>query len=277
MKQQTIGFDELLRFADLFHQSGMFPNYSAQGLAVMIQYGTELGLGPYQATQAVAVIGKQPALKVEAMKGLCLASGKVAELRHELGGEGDDYGATVHASRNDSKTSTVERFTIKRAKTARLWGRNGPWQQYPDRMLLARAYGYACRDVWPDAVFGYTVEEVQDMSTEQTEAPAATTTPAGLVLEPLRPPAAMPEPLVPIAAGGDLDREAVRANLYTWAALDGIGKADARRSAWGVLGFPLNQQLDDDRLGQLASWINEHQGAASFAAITNTFAKGGTA
>ena len=243
MKTQALTFEDLFRFADLFYQSGMFKDFTAQGLAVVIQYGSELGLGPYQSTQAVSIIGKQPAPKVEAMKGLCLASGKVKELRHELGGDGDDYGATVYASRNDSEVMTVERFTIKRAKKARLWGRPGPWQQYPDRMLIARAYGYACRDVWPDCVFGYTAEEVQDMTTE-SHSTQPKSPPPGLDFEPLKPPAVMPEPLVSLAAGGD-------------------GDADSTL----VLGLPLNQQLDNERLRALSEWIDNNQ-AGSFAAIT---------
>src|SRR5690606_3367586 len=44
-----------------------------------------------------------------------------------------------------------------------LWGKSGPWQQYPKRMLQWRARGWAIRDAAPHALFGMTAEELRDI------------------------------------------------------------------------------------------------------------------
>ena len=50
------------------------------------------------------------------------------------------------------------------AKRAGLWGKSGPWTQYPDRMLLFRARGFALRDAFGDYLRGLrTVEEQGDI------------------------------------------------------------------------------------------------------------------
>jgi len=55
-------------------------------------------------------------------------------------------------------------FSKEDAETAKLWGKQGPWQTYPKRMLAMRARGWAIRNVFPDALKGIQVaEEVQDI------------------------------------------------------------------------------------------------------------------
>ena len=55
------------------------------------------------------------------------------------------------------------KFSVADAKKAHLWGRRGPWENYPERMLQMRARGFALRDSFPDALKGViTVEEAQD-------------------------------------------------------------------------------------------------------------------
>jgi hypothetical protein len=49
------------------------------------------------------------------------------------------------------------------AKKAGLWGKAGPWQQYPGRMMALRARGFALRNAFADALRGLiTAEEAQD-------------------------------------------------------------------------------------------------------------------
>ena len=58
----------------------------------------------------------------------------------------------------------VERsFSEEDAKRAGLWGKQGPWTNYPKRMLQMRARGFALRDSFPDALRGMALaEEAQD-------------------------------------------------------------------------------------------------------------------
>jgi hypothetical protein len=54
------------------------------------------------------------------------------------------------------------------AKRAGLAGKQGPWQQYPKRMLQMRARAFALRDVFPDVLRGvYVAEEAADMPPER--------------------------------------------------------------------------------------------------------------
>ena len=54
----------------------------------------------------------------------------------------------------------------KMQKKAGLWGKAGPWSQYPKRMLQMRARSFALRDKFADALSGLLMaEEVQDYST----------------------------------------------------------------------------------------------------------------
>jgi hypothetical protein len=58
----------------------------------------------------------------------------------------------------------VRTFSMDDAKRAGLSGKQGPWTQYPNRMLQLRARGFAVRDAFPDALKGLiTAEEAQDI------------------------------------------------------------------------------------------------------------------
>jgi hypothetical protein len=55
-------------------------------------------------------------------------------------------------------------FSVEDAKMAKLWEKQGPWSDYPKRMLQMRARGFACRDAFPDALRGIiSREEAEDM------------------------------------------------------------------------------------------------------------------
>jgi hypothetical protein len=57
----------------------------------------------------------------------------------------------------------VVKFSVADAKKASLWGKSGPWSQYPRRMLQMRARGFALRDAFPDVLKGLvTAEEAFD-------------------------------------------------------------------------------------------------------------------
>jgi len=81
----------------------------------------------------------------------------------QVEGDGDAMVATCEAKRRGYPKSTVVRFSVADAKKAGLWGKTGPWTQYPKRMLQLRARGFALRDAFPDVLKGLvTAEEAQD-------------------------------------------------------------------------------------------------------------------
>lgn len=247
--------DELWRFAQLFHSSRMFQKMSVEQLFVVIEYGAELGLGPFQSTQACSIIAGKPGLTTEAMKALCHASGKVKKLEHELSGEGDTRRATVVAERKDSDTKISVSFSIGDAKRAGLPGRNPNWKSYPDRMLCARAYGFACRDAFPDAVFGYTTEELADMPEESA---AREQDRAAEVLG-IKKKEAEAEADCDHDQGVDL-RVRVMEKLKAWAAESEIGIREAGRVARKFLALPLTGKLVDRQLAVMENWIDFNVG-----------------
>jgi hypothetical protein len=83
----------------------------------------------------------------------------------------DDTMAVVSFWRRDSLRVTTASFSISKAKKAGLWGKAGPWQEYPDRMLKMRARGFAGHDAFPDVLRGVRLaEELQDVP-EEPDAP----------------------------------------------------------------------------------------------------------
>jgi hypothetical protein len=59
---------------------------------------------------------------------------------------------------------------VAEAKKAGLWGKQGPWTQYPRRMLQMRARGFALRDAFPDVLRGLvTAEEAADYTHVEPE------------------------------------------------------------------------------------------------------------
>lgn len=95
-------------------------------------------------------------------------SGLLEYYHEEILGSFDDGTAkgvvTVQRKKEDKKSFI---FTTGDAKKARLWGRQGPWTDYPQRMLVMRARGFALRDVFADVLSGaYTYEEARDISDE---------------------------------------------------------------------------------------------------------------
>jgi hypothetical protein len=95
---------------------------------------------------------------------------------------------------NEDMEETVATFSVMDAKQARLWGKQGPWQQYPKRMLAMRARGFAIRDAFPDAMKGMiTAEEAQDYPTQTRDV-----TPKANPLDAIKPPVA-PIPEAPEA------------------------------------------------------------------------------
>lgn len=157
--------DEAFRFCQVLVKTAFAPRGSTpEGLLIAIQYGAEVGLSPMQAIQNVSVINGKPSVYGDAFVALCQRHPDYGRVEEAWGGAGDDFGVTVRAYRKSSETPAGEcTFTISHAKRAGLWGKSGPWTQYPERMLQWRARGFALRDAFADALKGLiSQEEAQD-------------------------------------------------------------------------------------------------------------------
>ena len=158
--------DEAMRFADMLAGSSIVPkDYIGKpgNCLVAIQWGMELGLQPMQAMQSIAVINGRPSLWGDAMLALVKAHPAFEWIKEEC----DGSVATCTIKRR-GEPEVVQSFSLEEAKRAGLTGKQGPWTQYPKRMLQMRARGFALRDAFPDALRGVvSAEEARDTPTER--------------------------------------------------------------------------------------------------------------
>lgn len=162
---QLESFEALWRFAQCVAASPFAPRgmEKAEAIVPAIQLGLEIGLTPMSALQNVAVINGRPGIYGDAALALVRASGRCESYSQKIEGDGDNRGATVISKRDDSEEPITSTFTVADAKRAGLWGKQGPWSQYPDRMLLFRARGFNLRDNFGDILKGLrTIEEISD-------------------------------------------------------------------------------------------------------------------
>lgn len=159
-------FGELMQFGAMASKSKMVPpsfHGKPEDIVLAIQMGSELGLAPMQALQGIAVINGRPSVWGDALIGLCRASPACEDIAERIEGEGDQRKAFCVAKRRGASPVTGV-FSVADAKKAGLWGKAGPWQQYPDRMLQMRARAFALRDAFPDVLKGlHVAEEARDI------------------------------------------------------------------------------------------------------------------
>jgi hypothetical protein len=136
-------------------------------ILVCLQMGQELGLKPMQAMQNIAVINGRPSIWGDAMLAVCRQSSDFEYINEELDVKTMTAKCVVKRKNEPEFTST---FSQTDAKTANLWGKAGPWTQYPKRMLQMRARGFALRDCFPDLLRGIIIkEEAEDMPRQKTD------------------------------------------------------------------------------------------------------------
>lgn len=124
-----------------------------ESVTVAILAGQEIGLPPMASLQNIAVINGRPKIFGDVMLGLVRASGLLESFSEEETGDDDEYGYRCTAVRKGGG-KVVETFTIGDARQAELWGKQGPWMQYPKRMLKFRARSFALRDLFGDVLNG---------------------------------------------------------------------------------------------------------------------------
>jgi len=164
-------FDDAYRFAKMVSGSDFAPKDfrgKPESCLLAIQHGSEIGLSPMQSLQSIAVINGRPSIWGDAALAVVSASAVCEYVTEEIedGKDGEALVAICTAKRRGYPKPTVVRFTVGDAKKAGLWGKSGPWTQYPRRMLQLRARGFALRDAFPDVLKGLvTAEEAQDYPT----------------------------------------------------------------------------------------------------------------
>lgn len=159
---------EAMDYAKLIADSDLAPkDYRGKpgNVLIAIQFGYEIGLLPLQAVQNISVISGRPAVWGDAMLAL-VQSNSLCEYIRETFKDNKAFCA-VKRQGEDEHIST---FSVEDAKKANLWGKPGPWTQYPERMLRMRARGFALRDKFSDILKGISMqEEVMDYYVQVVE------------------------------------------------------------------------------------------------------------
>lgn len=260
-----VTLDEAMRFSDMLAKSQMVPKAyqgKPEDVLVAIQWGRELGLAPLQALQNIACINGKPSVYGDAAMALVQASAVCEGVDESIEGEGTPNPIAVCIARRRGRNPVIVRFSVEDAKRAGLWGKAGPWQAYPKRMLQMRARGFALRDAFPDVLKGLiTAEEAQDYPDETKPRPIKDVTPMPAnpldMIAPPAPPAPTPE----AATEAPNEPEAVLVDEYV-PDLDDAPEAPPEPTAAPIDGTPL---LTPGKDGEPAKVHAIHQDLAAWA------------
>lgn len=162
--QDFVAFGEFAA-ASQFAPSAMRGKPADCTLAIIL--GAEIGLTPMAALQGIAVVNGKPSAYGDALIAVCKASPLCEFIEESVEGEGDAMVAVCRAKRRGYDQPSEFTFSVADAKKAGLWTKEGPWKQYPKRMLQMRARGFCLRDVFPDVLRGIiSREEAEDYPTD---------------------------------------------------------------------------------------------------------------
>ena len=169
----------LAKLSKQFSNSTMVPpsfRNEPGNVLVALAAGMPLGLSPLACLQSIAVINGKPTLYGDAVIAQVLASPDLLSIAENATGTVEDgnrtWTITLNRRLKSGKQQQVQRtFSVDDAKRAGLWGKQGPWKQYPDRMLYNRARTLAVRDTFADVLQGTTLaadrdEVIKDVTAE---------------------------------------------------------------------------------------------------------------
>lgn len=166
-------FDGAWRIANAVVKAGMAPRGldTPEKAMVAIMHGLEVGFTPMASLQSIAVINSRATIWGDGALGLVQASGKLESHKEWFEGEGDQRKAFCRVVRKGDPEPKIGEFSVADAKKAKLWGKQGPWTEYSDRMLKMRARAFSLRDGFSDVLKGLGIaEEVQDTPTAEARA-----------------------------------------------------------------------------------------------------------
>jgi hypothetical protein len=160
-RRQLPNADELLAFAKVLYDGGLQSKHcnSPAKVAVRIVAGMELGLNPIQSVNWIAIINGRAVIWGDAALALVRNSGKLESFEETHEGEGESRVAICRSKRKGDTEVRETRFSVDDARKADLWGKEGPWTQYPDRQLMWRARGWNLRDNFGDVLCGLGIAE----------------------------------------------------------------------------------------------------------------------
>ena len=173
MTQQAEGFmttpktmDDAYRVAEILSKSQLIPK-AYQGrpndVLVSMMWSHNLDVPFIQGIQGIACINGKPAIYGDMALAVVRKSGLLKDIKETVEKVNGVLTARCEVTRKDQDSKVVSTFSWDDAAAAGLIGKQGPWKQYPKRMLQMRARGFALRDAFPDVLMGMiTAEEASD-------------------------------------------------------------------------------------------------------------------
>lgn len=147
-------FDAAMKVATAMAQSQLVPKDCIgrpENIVIKWQYGQELGISPMEALRSIVVVNGTPCLWGDTMLAVCTRHPAFMDISETISTDG--MAATCVVKRK-GRSDVKRTFSKQDAERAGLWGKPGPWTQYPPRMMQLRARAFALRDMFPDATRG---------------------------------------------------------------------------------------------------------------------------
>jgi len=157
--------EQAIKVAEMLAKSSLVPKaYQGQPANVLVAmaYGESFGMQPLQAMQSVAVVNGMPGLYGDGLLAVCRSCSDWEWMQEAVDGE-----TAICTAKRRNEPEVTATFSVQDAKRAQLWGKAGPWTQYPTRMLAMRARAFALRNLYADVLRGMgSAEELRDIPTE---------------------------------------------------------------------------------------------------------------
>ncbi len=159
-------FGHYMQVAEFLSKSSMVPKAMAgkpADLLIAMEMGLQIGIPMMQAIQDIAVINGKPCMYGDGLLAVVQGHRDYEWIDEQLVYDSGKVTAASCTIKRKSHEPHTVLFSVDDAKKALLWGKSGPWTQYPERMLQMRARGFCIRDTFSDALRGIkTDEEISD-------------------------------------------------------------------------------------------------------------------
>ena len=163
---ELVNYESQITLADKLSKSVMCPHKRGEDALFAIMTGEAIGLHPAVALQNIFNINGAVCMRADMMLALVKRHPQYAGCEINYGQ--DRCEIVLSRKLSDGTIDMVKTgFGITEATKAGLMGKDN-YKKYPDRMYKARALSYACRDLFPDAVWGLmSFEEAVDIDPEE--------------------------------------------------------------------------------------------------------------
>lgn len=159
---------DLHALARIFAQSGMFGVVNDQTIAkcsIQLLAGMEAGFTPFASITGIYVVNGRPGFSAQ-----LLAQSIKRHPRYDYRVREKTADECRIEFFQDGQSCGVETFTMEMATRAGLNQGRGPWKQYPEAMLFARALTAGMRTHCPDALGGHTAYTPEELGAQNVDA-----------------------------------------------------------------------------------------------------------